>query len=138
MPSALHQRDVVASARSVASADDHLPGVAATEYAVPAESAKSGVPFPHMPVSRPASCHHSRQLFIVVSALALASLAAGCRSTPTTSETAASSDTWAVVDGREITRDTVEKAYRRTRDASQPLSEEEALTAKLSLLNDLI
>jgi len=45
---------------------------------------------------------------------------------------------WAVVDGRQITSDDVEKAYRRIRDASQPLSTEEELTAKLSLLNDLI
>jgi parvulin-like peptidyl-prolyl isomerase len=43
-----------------------------------------------------------------------------------------------VVDGREITRDDVEKAYRRIRDASQAVSDEEAYTAKLSLLNDLI
>jgi peptidyl-prolyl cis-trans isomerase SurA len=41
------------------------------------------------------------------------------------------------VDGRAITRDEVEKAYRRNA-ASQTLSDEEALTAKLSLLNDLI
>jgi peptidyl-prolyl cis-trans isomerase SurA len=45
---------------------------------------------------------------------------------------------WAVVDGREITRDDVDKAYRRTRDLSQTLSDEEVLAAKLALLNDLI
>lgn len=49
-----------------------------------------------------------------------------------------SADAWAVVDGREITRSDVEKAYRRMRDTSQTLSDEEALAAKLSLLNDLI
>jgi parvulin-like peptidyl-prolyl isomerase len=42
------------------------------------------------------------------------------------------------VDGREITRDDVEKAYRRTRDVSQTVADEEALAAKLSLLEDLI
>ena len=47
-------------------------------------------------------------------------------------------DTWAVVDGKEITRDAVDKAYRRVRDSSQTLSQEETLAAKLSLLNDLI
>ena len=47
-------------------------------------------------------------------------------------------DTWAVVDGREITRDEVEKAYRRSGDTTQALSDEEALTAKLTLLNDMI
>jgi len=75
---------------------------------------------------------------VSVAALAFGSIA--CRATPSTPAAAAvvSPDTWAVVDGRAITRTDVEKAYRRTRDASQPLSDEEALTAKLSLLNDLI
>jgi peptidyl-prolyl cis-trans isomerase SurA len=49
-----------------------------------------------------------------------------------------SADAWAVVDGREITREDVDKAYRRMRETSQTLSDEEVLTAKLSLLNDLI
>ena len=49
-----------------------------------------------------------------------------------------SADTWALVDGREITRADVEKAYQRTGNASQTLSEEEILAAKLSLLDDLI
>ena len=48
------------------------------------------------------------------------------------------SDTWAVVDGRQITRDDVDKAYRRMRDTTQTLSDEEVLAAKLTLLNDLI
>ena len=47
-------------------------------------------------------------------------------------------DTWAVVDGQTISRDDVDKAYRRTQDSSQPISDEEALAAKLTLLNDLI
>ena len=49
-----------------------------------------------------------------------------------------SADTWAVVNGREIKREDVDKAYQRTGNASQPLSEEETLAAKLSLLDDLI
>jgi peptidyl-prolyl cis-trans isomerase SurA len=80
----------------------------------------------------------NRRRFAVLSALAAACVAAACRSTPATPETTVSTDTWAVVDGRPITRDDVEKAYRRTGEASQALSDEEALTAKLSLLNDLI
>jgi peptidyl-prolyl cis-trans isomerase SurA len=63
---------------------------------------------------------------------------AACRAATSTPAAATSPDTWAVVDGRSITRNDVEKAYRRTHDASQVLSDEEALTAKLSLLNDLI
>ncbi len=47
-------------------------------------------------------------------------------------------DTWAVVDGREITRADVDKAYRRMQEPNQPLSREEILTAKLTLLDDLI
>src|SRR5262245_31795152 len=76
-----------------------------------------------------------RYLFIVLSAAAVA-----CKSsTPAAPAPApASADTWAVVDGRNITRDAVEKAYQRTEDTSQPLSDEEALTAKLNVLNDLI
>lgn len=74
-------------------------------------------------------------------ALAAACLAGACRSTPATPAAPAptvTENTWAIVDGREITRDQVEKAYRRAGGASQPLSEEETLAAKLSLLNDLI
>ena len=43
-----------------------------------------------------------------------------------------------MVDGRDITRDHVDKAYRRARDSSQTLSSEEEMTAKLGLLNDSI
>ena len=74
----------------------------------------------------------------VVLALAVTSLVAGCRSTPAPQATPVSADTWAVVNGREIRRDDVEKAYQRTGNASQPLSNEEMLTAKLSLLEELI
>jgi peptidyl-prolyl cis-trans isomerase SurA len=49
-----------------------------------------------------------------------------------------SADAWAVVDGREIKRDEVEKAFKRARDSSQPMSPEEEMTAKLGLLNDMI
>ena len=76
---------------------------------------------------------------IVASALAAAFAVSACRSTPATPTTATvSPDTWATVDGRNISRDDVEKAYRRTSDPSQTLSEEEALAAKLSVLNELI
>jgi peptidyl-prolyl cis-trans isomerase SurA len=62
-----------------------------------------------------------------------------CRATPSTQGPAAvSADTWATVDGRAITRDAVETAYRRSRDESQTLSDEEVLAAKLSLLNEMI
>jgi peptidyl-prolyl cis-trans isomerase SurA len=81
----------------------------------------------------------SRRALILLLALAAAPAAVGCRSTPPApAAKPVSADTWAVVNGRDITRDDVEKAYRRTRDVTQTVSEEEALTAKLSLLGDLI
>ncbi len=75
---------------------------------------------------------------MTLGALALACVTTACRSTPSTPAVAVTPDTWAVVDGHTISKDDVDKAYRRTRDNSQTLSEEETLTAKLSLLNDLI
>jgi peptidyl-prolyl cis-trans isomerase SurA len=79
---------------------------------------------------------HSRLSFAIV--LAAACLGTACRSTPARPAVTVTENTWAVVDDREITRDQVEKAYRRISDPSQPLSEEEALTAKLSLLNEVV
>jgi peptidyl-prolyl cis-trans isomerase SurA len=70
--------------------------------------------------------------------LAAASVLSGCRSTPAKPAVTVTENTWAVVNDREITRDQVEKAYRRISDPSQPLSDEEALTAKLSLLNEVV
>jgi parvulin-like peptidyl-prolyl isomerase len=46
-------------------------------------------------------------------------------------------DTYAIVNGRQITREDVEKAYRRNAPP-QPVSDEDAASTKLSLLNDLI
>jgi peptidyl-prolyl cis-trans isomerase SurA len=64
----------------------------------------------------------------------------GCRSNPSAAPAApaVTADTWAVVDGRQITRDDVERGYRRTPESAQNLSDDEALAAKLTLLNDLI
>ena len=82
------------------------------------------------------------KLTVALGALVAVSLSAACRSTPapgaSSSAAKVSDNAWATVDGREITRDDVERAYKRLRDVSQPLSDEEATTAKLSLLNDLI
>lgn len=70
-----------------------------------------------------------------VGILAAAGALTGCgsRATP-----APSADTWAVVDGRAIMRDDVEKMFRRTQEPNQAPSTEEALTAKLSILNEMI
>jgi len=95
-------------------------------------------PAPSMSDPRLVFCNRLRQLFVVLSALAAACITTACRSTPAPSAKPVSVDTWAVVDGREITRGDVDKTFRRARDVSQTLSDEETLTAKLNLLNDLI
>jgi peptidyl-prolyl cis-trans isomerase SurA len=73
-----------------------------------------------------------------LSLILVALVASGCRDNPSSQARPVSANTWAVVDGREITRDDVEKAFRRTQGGSQTLSEEETMAAKLSVLNDLI
>ena len=47
-------------------------------------------------------------------------------------------DTWATVDGRSITGEHVEKTFRRTQDGASTMSAEEAMTLKLSILNEMI
>ena len=49
-----------------------------------------------------------------------------------------SANAWAVVDGREITGDDVDKAYRRATQSNAAPSPEELLAAKLDLLNEMI
>jgi peptidyl-prolyl cis-trans isomerase SurA len=68
-----------------------------------------------------------------------AAVACGRGNTPA-SAPAPSASAWAVVNGKEISKDDVEKAYRRNApgpDQPQP-SEEEVVTAKLNLLNEMI
>jgi peptidyl-prolyl cis-trans isomerase SurA len=80
--------------------------------------------------------HSSR--FAVVTTLAALSLLPACRSGSSPAPAAVSADTWAVVDGRPITRDRVEKEFRRVRQGTQPMTDPEATLAKLSVLEDLI
>jgi peptidyl-prolyl cis-trans isomerase SurA len=77
---------------------------------------------------------------VLASVLLGAGVVAACRSTPAppAAPAAIAADTWATVAGRDIKRDEVEKAFRRIADANQPLSDEEALTAKLGILDDMI
>ena len=72
--------------------------------------------------------------------VSVTAIAGACRSTTTPSGAAraASPNTWAAVDGRDITRDEVEKAFRRAPAPQQPRSDEETLAAKLQLLNEMI
>jgi len=76
-------------------------------------------------------------LLLLVAAVSAAG--AACRTTTSTTGGApatAPPNTWAVVNGRTITRDEVEKAFRR--EAAEQRTEEETLAAKLALLNEII
>src|SRR5262249_41225362 len=69
--------------------------------------------------------------------LAAAALLTSCRSTSATAP-AVSADTWAIVNGKTISRQDVDKAFRRAQNPAQPMSDEETLTAKLGVLDDLV
>jgi peptidyl-prolyl cis-trans isomerase SurA len=77
----------------------------------------------------------ARLLRAALLGLSVAGLVAACQSKP--ASTPAWTDVWAVVDGHSITRDAVEKAYRGEQ-RTEPLPEEDAFTAKMALLDDLI
>ena len=90
-----------------------------------------------MSTTRFASCTTRAGHFLLLCALLItACVSAACRQTPTTP--AVSADTLAVVDGKAITQQDIDRAYRRSQGTAQTLSNEEVLTAKLNLLNDLI
>ena len=81
------------------------------------------------------SRHTYSVCFVAVGAFA-ACLSAACRSTPAAAPVSA--DTWAVVNGKNITKADVDKAFSRDGSAAPGLSEEETLTAKLGLLDNLV
>jgi peptidyl-prolyl cis-trans isomerase SurA len=86
--------------------------------------------------SRDSRSIHPHWLRASLGVVALVCVGAGCGGRKPAS--AVSADTWATVDGRPITRDDVEKTLRRTQDAAATLSPEEAMTMKLSILNEMI
>ena len=73
---------------------------------------------------------------LILLTLALAGAGGACQSQPAAPPVSANA--WAVVNGREITRDDVEKAYQRIQQNSQAPSEEEAAAAKLEVLDQII
>ena len=89
-----------------------------------------------MPWPTLASCDRFRHLLVLT--VLTACVGAACRSTQSPAAAPVTADTWAVVNGQQITREQVEKAYRRSADTPQPPSDEEAMSGKLTLLNDLI
>lgn len=75
-----------------------------------------------------------KRRILALAALAACALAGACRK-----ETAPRPDVWAVVNGKEILREDAEKVFRSrvNTEAPQP-SQEEALSLKLSILDELI
>jgi len=78
----------------------------------------------------------------LLTVVALASAGTACRSRPAappaTPAVTVTADTYAVVNGRQITKADVDKAFQRAQASSQVTSEEEALAAKLTVLDELI
>jgi peptidyl-prolyl cis-trans isomerase SurA len=77
------------------------------------------------------------RFWAVVGVLAAVCVTAACRSTAPPAP-AVSANAWAVVNGKEITNEDVERTYRRTGNPAQALSDEEATAAKLGILDELI
>ena len=72
--------------------------------------------------------------------IALATVAGACQSQPAAAPVPppVSQDVWAVVDGRDIRSEEIDKAYRRTVRPDQAMSADEITSTKLSLLDQLI
>ena len=87
-------------------------------------------------MNRPIVAVTARRLSAAV--LATVTLMAACRSTPSTPARTVTADTWATVNGVDITREEVEKELRRLRETPEALSDEESTLAKLSIVEDLI
>ena len=86
-------------------------------------------------------CEIRQRLFGLTAAVCAATtLLGGCQRPAQSSAPAAPGpNVWATVDGRDILRDDVEKAYRNNLDPSAPApSDEEAVNLKLNILDELI
>lgn len=95
-------------------------------------------------MSRPLSPAHTGRVFLSAAFALAAALAAGCSGGGGTAASnqppaASSPNVWAVVNGTEITREDVDRIYRAAvLDPAAPPSDEEALAARLSIVEDLI
>jgi peptidyl-prolyl cis-trans isomerase SurA len=91
-------------------------------------------------MNRPTFAPVTARLCVAALAAIVPLTVSGCQSKPAAPPPApvVSPDTWATVDGQAITRDQVEKEVRRLRQGTEAESDEEALIAKLSVLEDLI
>jgi peptidyl-prolyl cis-trans isomerase SurA len=77
------------------------------------------------------------RLSVLALALVLAAGGGACRQSAPPAQ-AVGADVWAVVDGRQIKADEVEKAYSRSADPKAHLAAAETTAAKLNLLDQLI
>lgn len=87
-------------------------------------------------LKRPAKFQSARCLasFVALAVCAFLGIIGGCKR-----EAAPGPDVWAVVNGKEITRAEVEKGFRsRLNPDAPPPSQEEALSLKLNILDELI
>ena len=88
-------------------------------------------------MDRPIAAFTARCLFAI--AMTAIALLAACRSTPSeTPARTASADTWATVNGVDITREQVDKEFRRLRNSGETLSDEELTLARMNVLEDMI
>ena len=91
-----------------------------------------------MSTSTPTDLSTRSACALIVSILITGLAGAACRSEPAAPVPAVTEDTYAVVNGRQITRADVEKAFRRARPSSEALSEEERLAATLGVIDEMI
>jgi peptidyl-prolyl cis-trans isomerase SurA len=89
---------------------------------------------------RPPRKFTTSRLLIPALAAAILVAASACQSKPAPPppKPVVSADTWATVDGHAVTRDYVEKEFRRLRQGTETLSPEETTLAKVGILEDLI
>lgn len=83
----------------------------------------------------------ARTFWTLATVLTLTFVSAACQSSsskPAAPTITVTEDTYAVVNGRQITRTDVDKAFQRAQRSSQALTEEETLGVKLDVLDELI
>lgn len=85
-----------------------------------------------------ASSGVARWLAFPLLAIVALALTAACKPSAPPPPPPIPPDTWATVDGKTISRDEVEKTFRRIGNGAPTMSDEEALNTKLGILDDLI
>src|SRR5687768_11405710 len=85
----------------------------------------------HMFMSTPRYVHRTSSFRALLTIVTSALIGASCSSQPAVPAITVTADTFAVVNGRQITRADVDKAFLRAQPSTQALSEEETLATKL-------